>query len=139
VLGEPNASFSEEIKMERFEERIIDLVDVVSEPESGRKPDLTSPSGLIPNKQTSEEIKPAHQLSSFLDEVGKASNGSLHPDLGAADKPIPQDLETLVRDEVERLLRSTINEQLQKMIREVLTQEVEKAIAREIELLKNPE
>jgi hypothetical protein len=92
--------------MEKFEEKIIDLVDVVAEPVPGRMKEM--PAAATVPVQESE----------------------------SSSEKEPKDLEILVRKEVERLLKSTINENIQGIIKEILTQEIEKAIAREIEFLK---
>jgi hypothetical protein len=92
--------------MENFEEKVIDLVDVIAEPDPGRlKPEP-------PEAVSAEETQPV--------DLGK----------------MPDEFEGLVRREVETMLRTMISEQIQAMIKEILAQEVEKAIAREISGLK---
>ncbi len=91
--------------MEKFEENIVDLVDVIAEPDPGRMKEMSKTAVPIQKSESPPE---------------KA----------------PEDLEVLIRKEVERLLKTTINENIQEIIKEILTQEVEKAIAREIEFLK---
>lgn len=119
--------------MERFEEKIIDLVDVVAGPEGFEK---TSLKGLSLEGQHPAEIKHNEPGPLFQKEVEKVSTTISPEEVKTIHPTDPKELETLVRSEVDRLLRSTIEESLPKMIREILTQEVEKAIAREIENLK---
>jgi hypothetical protein len=92
--------------MENFEEKIIDLVDVIAEPDPARlKPDT-------PAAVSAEETQSV--------DLGKK----------------PDEFEGMVRREVETMLRTMIGDQIQAMIKDILTQEVEKAIAREISGLK---
>ncbi len=122
--------------MERFEEKIIDLVDVVAGPELDRGFEKTSLMGLSLEGQHRAEIKHPEPESLFQKEVKKVSTTVISLETKTPHPTDPKELETLVRSEVDRLLRATINETLPKMIREILTREVEKAIAREIENLK---
>ncbi len=103
--------------MEKLEDKIIDLVDVVSEPDPERPKEANPSPAASPLETSSSESGTAEQCGSPAG-VGTA------------------ELESLVRKEVERLMKTTINENIQKMIREILVQEVEKAIAREMEILK---
>jgi hypothetical protein len=103
--------------MEKFEDKIIDLVDVIAEPDLDR-PRESNPTPVATPLKTSES-------GIGIEELAASSAG-----IETAE------LEPLVRKEVERLIKSTINETIQKMIREILVQEVEKAIAREMESLK---
>ena len=91
--------------MEKFEEKIIDLVDVIAEPEPALRKEVTEPTVPVEKTELSPEIE-------------------------------PDDMETLIRNEVDRLVRSKFDEKIDRMIREILLQEIEKAIAREIESLK---
>jgi hypothetical protein len=122
--------------MERFEEKIIDLVDVIAESETKHPVEKKSTIELSPDRQPSTDINHSEHESMFQREVEKASIIALDQESNAPLKTVSNELEALVRSEVERLVRSTINENIQKLIREILTQEVEKAIAREIEILK---
>ncbi|MFH0787535.1 MAG: DUF2497 domain-containing protein [Pseudomonadota bacterium] len=122
--------------MERFEEKIIDLVDVVAGPELDRGFEKTSLMGLSLEGQHPADIKHPETESFFQKEVEKVSTPISREEVKTIHPTDPKELETLVRSEVDRLLRATIDENLPKMIREILTQEVEKAIAREIESLK---
>lgn len=92
--------------MEKFEEKIIDLVDVIAEPDPSRL-SLETPAVV-----SAEEPQPI--------------------DLGTK----PDAFEEMVHKEVERMLRSMIGDQIQTMIKDILTQEIEKAIAQEMKGLK---
>jgi hypothetical protein len=91
--------------MEKMEGKIIELVDVISEPDPLRPGEKTDHRKDISASPTFAEVQ-------------------------------TQELESLVRSEVEKLIRRIAEENIQKMIREVLVQEIEKAIGREMEQLK---
>jgi tRNA A37 N6-isopentenylltransferase MiaA len=122
--------------MERYEEKIIDLVDVVGGPEWEQTEKKSSPKDLAQKIEETVERKQSETGSLFKEEVEKASVFDQKPE--TPEPAVSSDLEILIRNEVERVLRSSIGDNIQKMIRDILTQEVEKAIAREIEILKNP-
>jgi hypothetical protein len=86
--------------MENIEEKIIDLVDVIAEPDPSKSGEKTNRPVAIPRSATFAEVQ-------------------------------TQELELLVRSEVDRLIRGVVEENIQKMM-----QEIEKAIAREMENLK---
>ena len=96
--------------MEKLEEKIIDLVDVIAEPD---------PSRLRPEA-------PA------IESVDEPPEGPPETPAGTS----PDEFEALVRREVEKMLRSMIGDHIQAMIKEILAQEIEKAISREISGLK---
>jgi hypothetical protein len=97
------------IIMTEAAEKIIELTEVISEPEppAPEKPVL--------------EVLPGPEKNT-LDAVSL-------PDL-------EEKMKAWVGEEAEKIIRAVVQEEIQKQIREIMVQEVEKAIQREIEALK---
>jgi hypothetical protein len=103
--------------MEKSEEKIIDLVDVIAEPDPNRVPKA------LPVAAPEKRVE-------FPSESGNRDFGKM------VQEEVEQNLHSMVREEVERILQTMVGEKIETMIKEILTQEIEKAIAREIEGLK---
>ncbi|HMK66476.1 MAG TPA: hypothetical protein VK564_11810 [Thermodesulfobacteriota bacterium] len=137
--------------MEKYEEKIIDLVDVIAEPEAGRLPEkapindlaekteikVASSPAVAPVMPTEEKSKPlsSPEPADFEKLVHMEVEQNLRTMIEEYFKK-ESGLDQMVKQEVERSLRSMIGEHIQSMVKEVLAQEVQKAIAREIEGLK---
>jgi hypothetical protein len=137
--------------MEKYEEKIIDLVDVIAEPEAGRLPEKTPIKDLAEKTEIKaaappfgaavmpQEEKPtqhsAPEQADFEKLVHMEVEHNLRTMLEAYFKK-ESGLDQMVKQEIEQALRSMVDEHIQGMIKEVMAQEIQKAITREIEGLK---
>jgi hypothetical protein len=145
--------------MERFEEKVIDLVDVVSGPDLEKVEKKPTSPDLAKKIEETVELKNVEMEDRFKQEMEQAFIDISGPEPEATTKNDDTELEIMVRKEIEKVIQSAIGDNLQKMIQEILvrkvekamagedipqlireclTLEVEKAIAREIEILKSP-
>jgi len=116
--------------MEKSEEKIIDLVDVIAEPDPSRIPERAP----IRNSEEKTAQKPPEQ-NDFEKIVHKEVEQTLRSMVGEYIQT-QIDFEKTVKQQIEQSLRSRVEEHIQNIIKEVLAQEIQKAISREIEGLK---
>jgi hypothetical protein len=137
--------------MEKYEEKIIDLVDVIAEPEAGLLPEKAPVKDLAETTEIKaasspfeasvipREEKPTQPSASEQADFEKLVHMEVEQNLRTmVEERFKKDsgLDQMVKQEIEHSLRGMIGEQIQGMIKEVLAQEVQKAITREIEGLK---
>jgi hypothetical protein len=137
--------------MEIFEEKIIDLVDVIAEPDPSRTPEkaliknpeektvIQSPPAFVEtpvkNSEGKPDVRSIPEQTDFEKIIHKEVEQTLQDMVGEhIQKQI--DLEIMIKKEIEQSLRSIIGEHIQSIIKEILAQEIQKAITREIEGLK---